>query len=168
MRRQLISALGLALILGILIMLVVRCGPQRMSATTIRTGTPTKTVLVKGTPSPAQPLVGTVTGRPTEVIIAPPGAEPSPTPITVGPVIVPATQAPPTVAPAAPTATTAAASSNTPAPSSSSGRRTYTVQRGDTLSKIARQFGTTVDAIVRANNIKDRNKIYVGQKLIIP
>jgi LysM repeat protein len=51
---------------------------------------------------------------------------------------------------------------------SSSGQRTYIVQRGDNLSKIAKQYGTTVDAIVRANNIRNRNLIYTGQKLIIP
>ncbi len=168
MRRQLIAALGLALILGVLIMLVVRCGPQRTTATGTRAATPTKTVLVRGTPSPGQPLGGTVTGRPSEVPIAAPGTEPSPTPITVGPIIVPATQPVPTVAPPAPTATSAPAASSQPTTSSSSARRTYIVQRGDNLTKIARRFGTTVDAIVRANNIKDKNKIYVGQKLIIP
>ncbi len=45
---------------------------------------------------------------------------------------------------------------------------TYTVQYGDTLFSIARRFGTTVSAIVVANNIPNPNLIYVGQQLEIP
>lgn len=44
---------------------------------------------------------------------------------------------------------------------------TYTVQKGDNLSKIAKKYNTTVDKLVKDNNIKDKNKIYVGQKLVI-
>jgi LysM repeat protein len=43
-----------------------------------------------------------------------------------------------------------------------------TVQRGDTLSGIAAQFGTTVPAIMAANNLSNPNLIYAGQKLCIP
>ncbi len=49
-----------------------------------------------------------------------------------------------------------------------SGATTYTVQRGDTLSEIAARYGTTVSALVLANNIADRDRIYPGQVLIIP
>ena len=45
---------------------------------------------------------------------------------------------------------------------------TYTVQAGDTLSELARRFGTTVSAIVALNNIADPDLIYVGQVLTIP
>nr|WP_162990736.1 LysM peptidoglycan-binding domain-containing protein [Maliibacterium massiliense] len=45
--------------------------------------------------------------------------------------------------------------------------RTYTVQRGDTLSEIAARFGTTVAALVRENNIANPNLIYPGQVLRI-
>ena len=45
---------------------------------------------------------------------------------------------------------------------------TYIVQPGDTLWRISRQFGTSVDAIVQANNIPNPNLIYVGQTLEIP
>jgi LysM repeat protein len=45
---------------------------------------------------------------------------------------------------------------------------TYTVQRGDTLSAIATQFGTTVAAIVAANDIRDPDVLNVGQTLEIP
>ena len=44
---------------------------------------------------------------------------------------------------------------------------TYTVQKGDTLSAIAKKNGTTVDEIVSKNGIQDANKIYIGQKLTI-
>lgn len=42
----------------------------------------------------------------------------------------------------------------------------YTVVRGDTLSKIAKRFGTNVQALLRLNPaITNPNKIYVGQKI---
>ncbi len=44
----------------------------------------------------------------------------------------------------------------------------YTVKPGDTLSAIARQFNTTVQAIVQRNNIVNPDFIYVGQQLTIP
>ena len=44
---------------------------------------------------------------------------------------------------------------------------TYEVKSGDTLSKIAKQYNTTVDKIVKDNNIKNKDLILVGQKLII-
>lgn len=44
---------------------------------------------------------------------------------------------------------------------------TYTVVRGDTLSSIARRFGTTFQAIAQLNNIANPNRINVGQVLTI-
>ena len=44
---------------------------------------------------------------------------------------------------------------------------TYTVKRGDNLSKIAEKFGTTVSKLVEWNKIKNPNLIYVGQVLIV-
>ncbi len=42
----------------------------------------------------------------------------------------------------------------------------YKVKSGDTLSKIAKAYGTTVDAILTLNSsITDKNLIYVGQKI---
>lgn len=42
---------------------------------------------------------------------------------------------------------------------------TITVQAGDTLSKLARANGTTVDALAKANGISNPNLIFVGQQL---
>ena len=44
----------------------------------------------------------------------------------------------------------------------------YTVAAGDTLFQLAQIFGTTVTALVQANNIPDPNRIQVGTVLIIP
>lgn len=46
--------------------------------------------------------------------------------------------------------------------------QTYTVRRGDTLSRIARQFGISMKVLAEVNGIRDANKIYVGQVLTIP
>ena len=56
---------------------------------------------------------------------------------------------------------------DTPVPVPSTGFY-YTVQRGDTLSRIAWRYGTTVQAIVQANGIVNPNLIYYGQRLWIP
>lgn len=45
--------------------------------------------------------------------------------------------------------------------------KTYTVKSGDTLSGIASKYKTTVDKLVKDNNIANANLIYVGQKLVI-
>lgn len=51
---------------------------------------------------------------------------------------------------------------------SGSGTIKYRVKPGDTLWKIARQFGTTVDKISSANNIKNPASVMPGQLIIIP
>lgn len=51
---------------------------------------------------------------------------------------------------------------------STSGETTYTVQRSDTLSKIANKYGTTYQKIAAYNGIKNPNLIHVGQKIKIP
>lgn len=47
------------------------------------------------------------------------------------------------------------------------GSITYTVQRGNTLSQIARSYGVTVSQIVEINNIQNPNLIFPGEKLRI-
>ncbi len=44
---------------------------------------------------------------------------------------------------------------------------THTVKRGENLSKIAKRYGVTVQAIKKANNLKNDN-INAGQKIKIP
>lgn len=44
---------------------------------------------------------------------------------------------------------------------------TYTIQKGDTLGKIASETGMSVNAIMEANGIKDANKIVAGKTLTL-
>jgi membrane-bound lytic murein transglycosylase D len=44
----------------------------------------------------------------------------------------------------------------------------HTVRRGETLSTIASRYGTTVDDLSRANQLKNVNRIVVGMNLVIP
>lgn len=68
------------------------------------------------------------------------------------------------------TATEAAAPAPTNPPASSTGTKVgwHTIRRGETLSSIATRYGTTWRKLARENNIKNPNRIYVGQKLRIP
>jgi LysM repeat protein len=50
----------------------------------------------------------------------------------------------------------------------SSPHGTYTVRRGDTLSSIAAQHGTSVNGLMRANGLANANYIYAGQRLVLP
>lgn len=43
----------------------------------------------------------------------------------------------------------------------------YIVKRGDTLSRIASWYNTTVEELVRLNNIQNPNLIYIGERLLI-
>jgi murein DD-endopeptidase MepM/ murein hydrolase activator NlpD len=44
----------------------------------------------------------------------------------------------------------------------------HTVQSGETLFRIATNYGLTVNELARANNISDPTVIYAGQQLVIP
>jgi membrane-bound lytic murein transglycosylase D len=46
--------------------------------------------------------------------------------------------------------------------------KTHKVRRGDTLSGIARRYGTSVAKLAQANGIRPGNRIYVGQTLRLP
>lgn len=51
------------------------------------------------------------------------------------------------------------------APAKPKKAKTYTVVKGDTLTKIAKAHGSTVAKLVELNDIKDKNKISIGQVL---
>lgn len=46
--------------------------------------------------------------------------------------------------------------------------QTYTVQKGDSLSVIARLYKTSISELVTINQLPNRNALRVGQKLILP
>lgn len=53
----------------------------------------------------------------------------------------------------------------TPTPKPTTDKVYYVIKKGDTLSGIAKKYKTTVDQLVKWNNIKNKNLIYVGQKI---
>jgi nucleoid-associated protein YgaU len=57
-----------------------------------------------------------------------------------------------------------------PSPESSPTPLVYVVKKGDTMTKIAKAHGVTLDALIEANKdtVKDPNDVKVGQELIIP
>lgn len=53
-------------------------------------------------------------------------------------------------------------------PPSAPAPRVYVVRKGDSVYQIARRFGTTMEAIIQANNLRNPDRIYPGQILLIP
>lgn len=107
-------------------------------------------------PAPSQVAAATATQRPSPTQRA--------TPTAPQPTATPAPTTAPTIAPTAtPAPTPLATAAPTPVP-----QQTYTVVAGDTLALIAQRFGTTVEALLAANDIDDPNTINVGQVLVIP
>jgi LysM repeat protein len=72
---------------------------------------------------------------------------------------------------ATPTPTAAVASATPePTPIPAPTPQVYVIKEGDTLSKVARSFGLTLDALLAANEdtIEDPNLIKVGDEIVIP
>lgn len=63
---------------------------------------------------------------------------------------------------------TSAGGSVSAARSTANSERVYTVVSGDTLSGIARKYGTTYQKLASYNGIANPNLIYIGQKIKIP
>ena len=49
-----------------------------------------------------------------------------------------------------------------------SGQTIHIVKSGENLTRIAQQYGVTVNAIVQANNLTNPNVIHMGQRILIP
>ena len=69
---------------------------------------------------------------------------------------------------AAPTEAAPAPEATAPAPAAAPGGVVHTVGPGETLGRIARRYGTTVDAILAVNPVANRNVIHVNDELVIP
>ena len=46
-------------------------------------------------------------------------------------------------------------------------RKIHIVKSGDTISSISKSYSINKDLIIKLNNLKDENYIYIGQNLII-
>jgi LysM repeat protein len=56
-----------------------------------------------------------------------------------------------------------------PTPTPEPTPQVYVVAKGDTMSKIARKYGVTIDEILAVNpQIKNPNKIQIGDEIVIP
>jgi LysM repeat protein len=69
-------------------------------------------------------------------------------------------------APAAPTPVSYVKPIAAPAPATTKG--SYVIQRGDTLTAIAKKLGTTVAALLAANGLAQSSIIYAGRTLVVP
>lgn len=124
------------------------------------------------------PVKNTVVFMDDAVLVQGTGAAIPPTLTSVPPTAtpVPATAVPPTAVPptATPTITLTPTITFTPSPyptvnnTQFPGRTIYIVKQNDTVAIIAAAYGTTIDSILAANNLRPDGLIFVGQSLIIP
>jgi LysM repeat protein len=149
--------------------------PQATNTATTR---PTNTTAPTNTPRPTNtsvPLVtATNTPRPTNTVAptnttASSGGDATPT----REVVATSTTGPNNTAivPTATTAATATATNTRIAPTSVAGfpgSIRHVVRRGDTVGGIASRYGSSIEAIIEANDLNEEAFILVGQELIIP
>ncbi len=174
-RQALTWALVFALTLGALSGCVRSKPPRTTSATKAPTlaaqsADATPTVSAPPTVLPTQPLATpTFPMPPTPLPTMQGGIPPVPVTIAAGEAATayPLPTATPTVLTITLTPTVQAGVTVTPT-TYPVGDVTYTVKAGDTLSSIARQFQSSVVAIMARNNIANSNDIRVGQTLIVP
>ena len=140
--------------------------PTKLSLNPTKAGTTaaTPTAGTAGNQEDVTPTATTAAGT-TEATAVPTAASEQPTAAPEQPTAVPQPTAAPTSAPVVETGT----SSGTTAGTTASNPSTYEVRWGDTLTGIARRFGTTIEAILAANpRVTDRNRVYAGTVLTIP
>jgi LysM repeat protein len=89
-------------------------------------------------------------------------------PLVVGLATSCAEQAPPATVPPAPTLAVVTATAGPPPRATPSQRQIYIVREGDTLSGISARFGVAEEAILKENPMTDRDRLFVGQELVIP
>ncbi len=46
--------------------------------------------------------------------------------------------------------------------------KVHVVRSGESLTIIAKRYGVTVSALAKANGLSNPNRIYAGQRLVIP
>jgi uncharacterized protein len=112
--------------------------------------------------TPTAPLTPTNPWTPTDLL--------TPTmPLTVTPPLSPTEGLTPTEALTPTTALTPTEPvSPTIAPEPGASTLTYTVQPGDSLSSVARQFGITIRALATANGLSTTSYLYIGQRIVLP
>lgn len=135
------SVLTLVIASLVALFLVLR-PPERATDNGVVRVVPTNTAAVSATATPTPPV--TRTPAATTTAAATPGASPSPS--------------------ASPSPAGSPTASATPA----AGPRTYVVRSGDTLSSIAAEHGTTVEAIVALNPGLEPNTLQVGAEIRLP
>ena len=132
---------------------------ERPTATATSTSTATDTPTPTDTPEPSTDRVGRSESNENE---QKPSPSDTPTPTFT------ATASPTTTQTATATATATADGTVTPISDEFPETVTHVVVEGDTVSELALQYGSTRDAINRANGLNASNLIYIGQRLIIP
>lgn len=111
-------------------------------------------------PFQAAPTTTPFVARSVPVVFPSPTAVPS---APNAPTTVPGAPNAPTVAPSAPNTPT-----RVPTTVPATGRE-HTIASGDTLLALANRYGTTVDAIVKANNFTSKDVVLqIGQKIKLP
>lgn len=156
MRSKAFGLPGLFVLLALPAIVLVACESPRPQVLVRGTpqATPTSARVIQPTPTIPAAALPTVAPSATATATPAPAASPTAVPPTAT-----ATRAP-TLTPTAKPAPTATA---TPVPV-----RIHVVKYGETLAIIAGRYGTSVTAIVRANGLVNANRIYPGQRLIIP
>jgi LysM repeat protein len=112
-------------------------------------------------PAPAAPPAASApaAAEAVETVVAEP---PAPVP---APSAAPAAKSAPTAEKSASPATKSAAGAEKPA---AAGGTTHTVARGDTLTRLAKKYGVSAQAIMEANGMKDADHLQLGKTLTIP